>query len=481
MPEYMYRFRSIENLLGSESRQGELDGQYIFFAGSETLNDPLEGYREYFWSGDEVLWKGLFRHYTRTLFLEVIKHLENSPELGSLLIREAAANQYKGIKNFGDVAFERLIESKIIKRHISMLSSGERHVKRSELQCHLQLIHKFAMHLTLSVTHETIPLAGFNPDSFDEKRLTDISTVFLDTLENEIKKSDSDEGLTLEESNQQTLSHLSQISFLAQYHQWKNHKGDRWFSLTMGFPEAYCEGLWKLNFPNWYVACFMSECTDSSIWGTYGNNHSAACLKFKTNGPPGKRSLNLKMPVAEGRNGVEFRSKDVDFKRVSYDEAFIEIDFFASMGNVPTPYLISDWFTDEKGGNSSRAESVLSDMDAWRKNYHENYRKSITVKLNDWKKENEYRLTMHSFAIDISSPKNRVIRYNFDDLEGIIFGINTSPEEKMKIVSKIEQLCKTNQRDDFKFYQARYDSSQQKIRIDEVKIRQLGSQLRSDL
>ena len=381
-----------------------------------------------------------------------------------------------GIENFADKAFDNFIQNETIKRHIKSLSSKERRVKRSELQCHFQPTHKFAIHQALSVAHEAIPLAGFNPSDFDTARLAEISNEFLDTIKSELITSETDNGLTLEESNQLTLSHLSQINFLAQYHQWKNHKGDRWFSLTIGFPEAYCESLWKLNFPDWYVACFMSECTDSSIWGTYGSNHSAACLKFKTNGTPGNRSLKLSIPTSQGTDGIGFSNTNVDFHKVSYDEAFIEIDFFASMGNVPTSRLQPDWFSDKEGSKSSRSESILSDMDTWRKNYHENYRKSITVKLNDWKKENEYRLTMHSFAIDITDSKTRAIKYDFQDLEGIIFGINTTPEDKMKIVAKIEQLCEASKRDDFKFYQARYDSAQNKIRIDEVKIRKLGTE-----
>jgi hypothetical protein len=40
-----YRFRSIDNLLGTRK---ELESQSIYFASLEQLNDPMEGYRDFF-------------------------------------------------------------------------------------------------------------------------------------------------------------------------------------------------------------------------------------------------------------------------------------------------------------------------------------------------------------------------------------------------------------------------------------------------
>ena len=56
----MYRFRKIEKILGKHE---ELEKQEIYFSDITSLNDPLEGFRECFWSGDLVVWKNLLRHY----------------------------------------------------------------------------------------------------------------------------------------------------------------------------------------------------------------------------------------------------------------------------------------------------------------------------------------------------------------------------------------------------------------------------------
>ncbi|MFW9087765.1 hypothetical protein ACOI7N_24900, partial [Pseudomonas sp. P2758] len=70
MEKYVYRFRSIDRLLGEEAKgdcpakSGELEKLHIYFSPPSQLNDPLEGYREIYWSGDKIVWLNLFRHYS---------------------------------------------------------------------------------------------------------------------------------------------------------------------------------------------------------------------------------------------------------------------------------------------------------------------------------------------------------------------------------------------------------------------------------
>lgn len=65
----MYRFRKIEDVLGEHK---ELEKQEIYFSDISTLNDPMEGFREYYWQGDEIVWQNFFKHYL--LCLERICH-----------------------------------------------------------------------------------------------------------------------------------------------------------------------------------------------------------------------------------------------------------------------------------------------------------------------------------------------------------------------------------------------------------------------
>ena len=59
MLSHLYRFRSIYAVID----RSELSNQEIYFAPSEKLNDPMEGYKDVFWSGDLIVWRNLLRHY----------------------------------------------------------------------------------------------------------------------------------------------------------------------------------------------------------------------------------------------------------------------------------------------------------------------------------------------------------------------------------------------------------------------------------
>ncbi|MNR38225.1 hypothetical protein D3C85_1563080 [compost metagenome] len=63
---------------------------------------------------------------------------------------------------------------------------------------------------------------------------------------------------------------------------------------------------------------------------------------------------------------------------------------------------------------------------------------------------------------------DRTLKYNFESLEGIIFGIKTSDSDKIALMQKIKQLCSEHGSRSFKFYQARYDQVDKTIRYYEL-------------
>ena len=60
----------------------------------------------------------------------------------------------------------------------------------------------------------------------------------------------------------------------------------------------------------------------------------------------------------------------------------------------------------------------------------------------------------------------RKLTYDFDSLKGIIFGMRTSTEDKLKIIQIIEEKkkCPENNQADFKFFEAYYSSKDGDIR-----------------
>lgn len=59
----MYGFRKVENILG---KYRELENQEIYFSEIDALNDPMEGFRDFYWSGDLIVWQNFLKHYLLT-------------------------------------------------------------------------------------------------------------------------------------------------------------------------------------------------------------------------------------------------------------------------------------------------------------------------------------------------------------------------------------------------------------------------------
>lgn len=59
-----YRYRSVDTFLGERQ---ELEQQQIYFASPEQLNEPIEGFKDLYWFGDEIVWRNLLKHYLLSL------------------------------------------------------------------------------------------------------------------------------------------------------------------------------------------------------------------------------------------------------------------------------------------------------------------------------------------------------------------------------------------------------------------------------
>ena len=62
--------------------------------------------------------------------------------------------------------------------------------------------------------------------------------------------------------------------------------------------------------------------------------------------------------------------------------------------------------------------------------YGKNDKKRLLTKTKIWSYQKEYRLIINSFLKDSLEKLDRVFKYDFKDLDGIIFGINTPEEAK---------------------------------------------------
>ncbi|HDD9131362.1 TPA: DUF2971 domain-containing protein, partial [Escherichia coli] len=207
---------------------------------------------------------------------------------------------------------------------------------------------------------------------------------------------------------------------------------------------------------------------NSSVWGHYGNNHSGACLIFKIESEDNNNSLSLKRKNGySSTSGPTYGFVKHKFYPIDYKNGYGEIDFFRMLGRLPIPKLNSTWYTLD-GEISVCADDMLKSEDKWRESYWNNFYRDITIKTKDWEYENEHRLILSSSLFDFSESKDRVLTYDFNSLQGIIFGIKTKIEDKIKIMKIIENKCRENSRSDFKFYQAYYSPKNKQIEHSEM-------------
>jgi hypothetical protein len=192
------------------------------------------------------------------------------------------------------------------------------------------------------------------------------------------------------------------------------------------------------------------------MWGYYGDSHRGACLKFKTTTlPEGEPALRLIQQIGIGGSQHPPERSSQPLQQVHYANRYPEVDFFSSLGTL-FPAQAAFWFRGKDGTMSTTGKDLVLQKEEWRKQYWATFHAGVTNKLTDWQHEQEYRITLQSSLVDLSSPAERTFKYLFEDLQGIIFGMNMLSEDRAAIVRIIAAKCAETGRTNFEFYQAYY-------------------------
>lgn len=467
---FFYRFRSINALIGDRK---ELEKQEIYFARPDELNDPMEGFKDIVWHGDEIVWKNFFKNYLISLQLAmtiayltdddyaetdfpIVVHATNST-LPTPKVREVHRNICRLFFEDDDAAALP-----------AFLASQDRPIRREELGFYLRIIHGRAIYSVAKV------LRAEEKISVGEATLqTSESLANLKSIEEKIwRLNQGKDGSAVENDGLTRVfvaaSHLFRQIELQNYFQADTPRKRMWQMICFGYPERYVQHLDDLVYSDWYAACFVADPNHAAMWGNYGDGHKGVCLKFRANqGGDGSSYLNVKRAVAwgAGPNGssAHFGTAPHRFMRISYVERFVEIDFFRSMGRLRSVALREDWYKDENGKISSCAEEIFSDEENWRRKYWEKFENTVTTKFCDWRHEAEYRIVLNDTLGGFEDRSDRKVTYDFADLAGIIFGINTTLEDRMNVAKVIFEKCRASGRSEFEFSQAYYSTQSGKI------------------
>jgi hypothetical protein len=460
MIDHLYRFRPLSRVLG-----GELLNQHIYFAKPENLNDPMEGFRDIFWRGDAIVWRNLFRHYLLCLerALSLLAILGEEQPIGWGMIP---------VFNLGDTSFTPQQKAKqdeiinaffaeeCIKSYVDALATRTQPVRRAELAAHLRSIHPLAAVIVQECyeRHGLLkPKAKRDPALMDKLRET---IAHAKTAIDQIRRIEEEGGAQTEFQIDMffsaQLKTLQELNLIHLYSGTANPKEKNRNFVFLNFSDEYVQKVETLVYPDWYTTCFMEECRDSSVWGSYGQNHEAACLKFKVKDAGGTPALSLYRISAIGSGGPAYGFLDHPFYQIVYENEHLPVDFYASLGRLPIPVLRQYWYADQEGNLSPIADEIFKNEEVWRTKYWDAFYHAITRKLKAWYYEREHRLVLSGTFFDFTSDESRTLKYDFKDLEGIIFGIKTPSDAKLEIFKILEDKCRSTGRTDFKFYQAFY-------------------------
>ncbi|MHB1564475.1 MAG: DUF2971 domain-containing protein [Leptospirillum sp.] len=469
---FFYRFRSLDALLGEHQ---ELEKQEIYFSPPEQLNDPMEGYKDLVWQGDEIVWRNLIKHYllclTQTVLTAMISGEEYQPVISkNFIFTTQHSLPTQSLKAIYQRICEIFFSSYNLNELPELLANCKHPFRRDEIEFCLRGLHPVAFNNVMKIFREEslIPPAGESPPPPELTEENVVNSLFkvLNTIKDKDRRIDPEALRHLFIA----AGHIHKQCVLTRYLGETNQLAKAWHSIFYSFPEQYVDNLSNLVYFDWYTACFVADPTHAAMWGNYGVSHKGVCLKFRAEETDGNLSV-LKVRGIVGWHGgpngggPNYGEIPLPFEKVTYSEKMAEIDFFRSIGRLPIPALKSGWYTDDTGQVSECAEAVLSQTQDWHQSYWASFRAITLTKLQDWQFENEYRLRLTSALDSFREANDRKLTYRFSDLEGIIFGIRTPLEDKVRIFNIIATKCKEHGRESFEFSQAAYSGHSGKIEI----------------
>lgn len=460
----MYRFRSIDSLIGKHK---ELENQEIYFAAPHELNDPMEGFQDIFWKGDSIVWNNFIKNYVRSLehAFGLVFLLQNDRKIDAkdiLVLSQPHRLETLDNQKLIQKIIGKVFENEFIKNLPDELSKRQHEIRRDELIAYIETIHPFVLEAISDIYLER----KFILRPFLNRNLKEFSELIkksgnLVELTNKMEVENNKIGKFYTAINQ----YSQQIRLMTRYNQDINVSTSNNLFLISEFPMMYLLQLEASIHPEWYSASFLSEHTNSAIWGHYGDGHKGVCLKYKVTENESGLSMNLNTEYGYSSGPIVGMIPHT-FKKIDYSSKHVEIDFFRSIARLNRMTLKMLWYSDENGNLSDCGDHLKGkeSEEEWRNKYWDNYDNRLRVKLKEWAYENEYRLTLSGDFIDYRERKARKLKYDFNDLESIIFGIKTTDDDKLKILRIIEQKCKENNRKEFDFQQAYYSKDDGKIK-----------------
>jgi len=138
----IYRFRSAQSVL----KHKELENTEIYFSPYDELNDPMEGFLNVVWQGDDVAWIGLITHYVlmmqyTSMGIFIGGKYEDIKQYSYMRCIEDCETE--SLKSLVNKIIETVINTHEVKNLISTLGNSDICINDMQLTTILQMLHRY--------------------------------------------------------------------------------------------------------------------------------------------------------------------------------------------------------------------------------------------------------------------------------------------------------------------------------------------------
>ena len=450
MTKRLYRYRPIQ-ITEDKTVVDELRGQEIYLATLHENNDPMDGLQEVVWDGDSVCWDNLIRHYCFCLLdsLAFVNIMGNEAAFGPEAIRTVLTPSDSPTDAFREM-YEDLVCSVFANERLSGLRDilcERRVVHREELTTLLYLHHPHFLRELAKVAEKHLGFAALPMPSGFPKVDPNLD---LESLMAQIES--------------QNLRVLGEISHNVNEELYLVHRynvgeecstaKDNFVRLVAFFPAYYVEALVGGVWSEYYVAGFSGRADSASMWGHYARGHEGICLVFE---------------FEEGEEGAFLELDDrrrMGLHPVHYSDSPPGLNFFENIGHLSHRDLVENWL--QRGGETSELASRYGD--GFPSKYWRRYNEKVSHKFEEWAYEHEFRVAQDSWFTGRLAPEARILRYDFKQLVGIIFGVRTPVEVQIEIMKVTDDKLQQSEDREFHFHKAWFSASAKRLEVRQMNL-----------
>lgn len=446
--KYFYRFRTLKHIFEYK----ELENLEIYFASNEELNDPMEAYKTVIFQGDNIMWHNLFKNYilclSRFILANGVRGITDN------VIRLEAFNNLIPFKEYTYTKYYHEIFINIHKKFreyftsvIDEVFTENDVISSDELEIYLITFNHVIVYIIIAL-FQKLKINKLN--KYIELNKSNIINL-LNELKALLKEYIQEENYTAIITD----CYAKAINFKVNIKdKMEINKNIHDYIFLGKFVQEYVEYLTNFVKLKNYIASFNNDYTNPVMWSHYTENHNGICLVYK--------NINNEIELYDNKNN----RSTLYFHKVRYDnknyKKIYTINFFYSF-LIDNKTIMDNWFKDIEKNKLSNLYSNFQSSSKYINNTLNRIVKPL-YKTEHWEYEKEYRLILEERTK--LNKEDKLYKYDFKYLNGIIFGIKTPLEAKLKIIQIIDKLCKkyNTSINHFNFYQAYYSDNENKIK-----------------